>query len=96
MAFVTDRRTQSAVFVATGAMLLGLIWLGVVGTGRVEVSAGVSLVSFAAVTTVLVGVNLWLAWKAIVPLWRTARGQPEEERYIAAGPYHRKQRGLRR
>lgn len=96
MAFLTDRRTQSAVFVATGAMILGLLWVGVIGTGQVRVSAGVARASFVAVTTLLVGVNVWLAWKALVPLLRTARGEPEEDSYIAAGPLHRKQRGFRR
>ena len=96
MAFATDRRTQAAVFVASGALMIGLLWLGVVGTGAVAVSRGVALVSFATVSTLLLGVNVWLAWKALVPLLRTARGEPEEDPYIAAGPYHRKQRGLRR
>lgn len=96
MAFVTDRRTQSAIFVATGAMVLGLLWVGVVATGRMDVSREVAFASFAAVTTLLVGVNLWLAFKALVPLWRTAKGEPEAEPYIAQGPFHRKQRGFRR
>lgn len=96
MALVTDRRAQSALYAATGAMLVGLVWIGLVGTGGLVVSDGTFLVGFALVSTILLGVNLWLGWKALVPLWRTARGRPDDDAYVASGPYSRKRRGLRR
>lgn len=91
--FATDRRTQGAVFVAVGALVVGLAWLGIVGTGVIPVTGGLRLVSFALVTTILLGVNVWLAWSA---LHRLLKGDEEPPEYFHHGPFKSRQRGLRR
>ena len=89
MGLLLDRRTQVAVYAAVGAALCGLAWALVAASGTVPVGEGYALVGFALVSTGLLAVNLWLAYRA-------SAGFAGETDEAPSGPFVRRRRGLRR